>query len=166
MHVVVIVLINPSSPSLFVSLKCSKRFFGASLTLGLSGNGWSSVCMADTSLWAQEKPYTAGGACPSQQVWAAQMWKWVPREPRNGTLMVTIGLRILTGMMVVLHCMCGRWGHGGTGWSWCVTCRACEMVNFCLRLSMVQARFLQGYHRHTASVLQLVHFKSRLEKIE
>lgn len=131
MHVAVILLINPSSPSLFVSLKCSNRLSGASLTLGPSGNGWSSVCLADTFLWAQEKPHTAGGAWSRQQVWAAQMWKWVPREPRDGPLMVTTGLRTLTGMMVVLHCTCGRWGHGGTGWRRrCVTHRACEMLHF------------------------------------
>lgn len=163
MHVAVIVLINLSSPSLVVSLICSNRLFGPSLTLGLPGNGWGSVCLADTLLWAQEKPCPAGGAWARQKVWAARMWKWVPRESRDGILMVTIDLRSID------------WDDGGaelhvwemgTWWDWMEEemCDSQGLWNgeFLLRLSIVQARFLQCYHRHAVSVLQLTHFKSRV----
>lgn len=160
MQVAVILLINPSSPSLFVSLKCSNRLF--SLTLGLSGNGWSSVCL-------QVLPLISGGT--------VYCWRCLAQAASLSCTDVELGAQRAKGWHFDGHNRSENtdWDDGGaalhvwemgTWWDWLeeeiVLLTGLWNGEFPLRLSIVQARLLQSLSQACSFCLQLAHFKSRL----
>lgn len=156
MHVVGILLVSPSSPSLFVSPICWDSLFGASLTQGLSGNGLHfllKLCMSGgyvVFLWAQDTPCTAVGAWSRQwdvEVGAqpAKGWHFHGHHRSGKYWLAAPSLWGLSRRGWQRCCTAGM--EMGTWWDWLEEemCGLRDLWNgkFPLRLSTARVRFLQ-----------------------